>query len=242
MQFIKSKVFLLVFVLWTLLLSPAVPVLWAFRVQSRAVRTLAQFWVKGAVYLCKMIVGLEYNVKGQNNIPNAPFLLICNHQSMYETLLIPCINEDISLVAKNELERIPAFGWSLRNYPTIMLDRQAGAVAVREMISKAQQLVISGRSIAIFPEGTRQDVHSRFAAKRSVYLMYKILGIPAVPAAVNTGLFWGKDSKVICSGCATISFLPEIPPGLDHQEFFLRLEDAINSEKYSLIENLNSNN
>jgi 1-acyl-sn-glycerol-3-phosphate acyltransferase len=118
----------------------------------------------------------------------------------------------------------------------ILLDRSAGRQALRQMIEEARSAVAEGRKVLIFPQGTRQavDEPSKYIWA-GVYALYSNLNLPVLPAAHNSGLFWGKKTLVMDSGTVTVSYLPVIPTGLNRQEFQERVERLIVEEAKALL-------
>ena len=95
----------------------------------------------------------------------------------------------------------------------IMVDRGGGGSAIRQLVADGRAVLADGRSIIIFPEGTRKTVSERVAFKRGTEVLYSELGAPVLPIALNSGVFWTRDGSK-CPGPITLSFLPPILPGL----------------------------
>ena len=143
---------------------------------------------------------------------------------------------EASIVAKKELLKLPIVGWFLSRYPMILVDRSAGRQALRQMNDEARRAIGEGRKVLIFPQGTRQaiDEPTKFQPA-GIAALYTNLDIPVLPAAHNSGLFWGRKTLMIHSGKITLSYIPPIPPGLDRKEFQARLERVIVEEAERLI-------
>jgi 1-acyl-sn-glycerol-3-phosphate acyltransferase len=235
MQFIRSVAFDIYLTLWTLLLSLAIPILICARTPATGVRGFSRIWVRGVLAGLKYITRITHREIGRNNIPEGPCLFVSNHQSPWETIASAVLLPDIAIVAKTELFRIPAFGWALRASPMIMLDREGGAASLRKMVSECQAALANGRSILIFPEGTRKSVSAPVEFKRGFELLYRALGVPVVPVAVNSGLLWGPDRPFRLSGIVTISYLPPVPPGMATSEMGHAVRAAIQREVETLI-------
>jgi 1-acyl-sn-glycerol-3-phosphate acyltransferase len=239
LQYLRSKSFDILLVLWTLILSPALPILWSVNASSKHVRAVSQLWANGLMFLLRTVVNLKYVERGRENIPDGPCLVICNHQSLWETIALSTIFPDASFVAKIELLRIPVVGWFLEKYPMIMLDRTGRAAAARRMLAAGVRAISEGRKVVIFPQGTRSDVHEPVRFKRGATALYVHLGVPALPVAVNSGVFWPGDRLMKYDGTITVSYLPTIEPGLDPNEFRARAEKAISEEATKLVKELN---
>ena len=233
---LRSIVFIVLVLLWTLVLSPAVPVLWLTNAGSAKVRAVSQVWSNGIVWLFKYVIGLDYREQGRENIPDGPCIIACNHQSLWETAALCAIFPDASIVAKQELRKLPIVGWFLHRYPMILVDRSAGRQALRQMNDEARRAIGEGRKVLIFPQGTRQAVGEPTKFQPAgIAALYTNLDIPVLPVAHNSGLFWGKKTLMIHSGTITLSYLPAIPPGLDRKVFQAQLEQVIVAEADKLI-------
>jgi 1-acyl-sn-glycerol-3-phosphate acyltransferase len=235
-RYLRSIAFDAAVVIWTLLFAPTVPILRLANASSATVRSSSQLWAKGVVFLLKYVIGLDYRERGWENIPEGPCIIACNHQSLWETVVLCTIFPDASIVAKKELRKLPVVGWYLSKYPMILVDRSAGRQALRQMIEEARRATAEGRKVLIFPQGTRQAIKEppKYLWAGAAAL-YSSLNVPVLPAAHNSGLFWGKKSLVMDSGTVTLSYLPPIPPGLDRGEFQERAERLIVDETERLL-------
>jgi 1-acyl-sn-glycerol-3-phosphate acyltransferase len=173
-------------------------------------------------------------VRGAANRPDEPCLIVANHQSTWETIATLALFPDVAIVAKRELLRIPVMGWYLRRSPMIVIDRDEGGKALREMTALSRAAMAEGRSVLIFPEGTRMPVDEPLRFKRGVELLYRTLGAPALPVALDSGRCWPKASHLKMPGTITLSILPPIPAGLSAAVFARRVEAAIEAEASAL--------
>nr|WP_281287365.1 lysophospholipid acyltransferase family protein [Methylobacterium terricola] len=162
-------------------------------------------------------------------MPSQPCLIVANHQSAWETLAFLVLIPDVAIVAKRELLAIPVVGWFLRRSPMIIVDRTNGTQALRTMIDMGREAVAAGRSVLIFPEGTRGSISEPLRFKRGVELLYGRLDLPVVPVAVNSGLFWPVGSAAQ-AGTVVVSYLAALNPGLSAGEFLAGTERAIDQE------------
>jgi 1-acyl-sn-glycerol-3-phosphate acyltransferase len=128
---------------------------------------------------------------------------------------------------KQELMRIPVYGWLSYRQGHIPVDRKAGAIAIRQMLRAAQAAFASGRAIVIFPQGTRVAPGAQLPYQPGIVGLYSALKVPVVPVALNSGLFWGRRSFVKQPGTIVLEVLPEIPPGEDRTKFLQDLETRI---------------
>src|ERR1035437_536938 len=181
MQLLRSIAFDVFLGVWTVLAALPVPVLWLLGTPPPRVRAAARFWMRGVMFGLRWIVGLDYAERGRTNIPQEPCLVIANHQSPWETLVLALIFPDASLVAKQELVRIPIFGWFLKKYPMILIDRASGPRAIRKMVSQTRAALAEGRHVIVFPEGTRKRLADPVRFRRGIELLYSELGLPVLP-------------------------------------------------------------
>ena len=230
---LRSTVFFILLVLWTLLLAATIPY-YALRRDPPATRRFSRVWAGGVLALLRL-VGVSCRTIGEGNRPDGPALYVANHQSTFETIAAARLVPDVAIVLKEELYRIPVFGWFLRHSPMIAIDRAGGASAMKKMFREGREASAEGRNLLIFPEGTRRAVDERGELQRGVVLLYKALGLPVVPMVHNAGLFWPARSFAIKPGEITVSFLPPIPPGLPEREFMERLNEALFSERDRLV-------
>jgi 1-acyl-sn-glycerol-3-phosphate acyltransferase len=219
MRRIRSKLFDVALVLWTALFAPAAVALALCGTPERAVRRTARAWARGTLRLLGWCVGLTYVEEGQENIPTEPCLIIANHQSTWETFAFLALVPDVAIVAKQELLGIPVFGWFLRNAPMILIDRESGTKAVRKMVDESRTALAGGRSVLIFPEGTRRSASAKIEFKRGIEILYTRLGCRVLPVSVNSGHFWAPDRPYKRSGTIWVNYLGTIEPGLGAAEF-----------------------
>ena len=223
LDYLKAGLFNLLAALWTLLLSilvlPAGPFM-----SPGGMRRFARFWMRGLQVLLGAIVGLRYQVRGLQNLPDRPVIIASKHQSAWETVFFHLVRVDTVIGLKHELTRIPLFGWYLMIAHNIRIDRGGAAKALRSLIEGAKTAVAEGCSILIFPEGTRVAPGDPPDYKPGVAALYKELEIPVVPVALNSGLFWGRQSFLKRPGTIAVEFLEPIAPGLERKAFMALLE------------------
>lgn len=233
MTFLRSVFFDVTFYLWTTLLCLlALP---ALLVSQRAVASISEMWAIGSLSLLRLIVGLSYEVRGIDNLPEGAVIVALKHQSAWETIALWVLLNNPAIVLKQSLARIPVFGWYMKRGQAIVIDRDAGPKALRPMVAAARSAVANGRPIAIFPEGTRTPVGVRQPYQPGVAALYMQLGLPIVPVALNSGLFWRRRSFLKRSGRVFVEFLPPIEPGLDRRSVMTELERRIEDATAMLI-------
>jgi 1-acyl-sn-glycerol-3-phosphate acyltransferase len=192
----------------------------------RATLAVVLSWVDFHHRLARAVLGIRSEVGG--TIPPGPHLIAVKHQSMYETLEMVRLTNLPVIVIKKELSDIPLFGLLTRRYGIIPVERSAGAKALRALVAAGKDAVATGRPVMIFPEGTRvrpgetPQLRSGFAA------LYRALGLPVVPVAVDSGRLWGRG-LVKQSGIVHFRVGETIPPGLSREEVEARVHAAINA-------------
>lgn len=233
-QKLRSRIFDVVWALWTMLFGPAIPLLLVMGAPARVVRIFTRMWARGMLAQLAWIVGLTFRQEGRSHIPDAPCLIICNHQSIWETVAALVLFPDVAIIAKQELLGIPILSWFLRRSPMIVVDREGAGRTLRKMVDQSVSALAAGRSVLIFPEGTRKRPNELVVFKRGVALLYKALGVSVLPVVVNSGRFWGLGKNAKRSGVITISYLATIEPGLEPSEFASLCERLMQAEKVRL--------
>lgn len=232
MTALRSTLFLALLYAWTLLLGILyLPLLLASR---QTVAAASRFWVRGVFALLRLACGLTFQVRGE--IPQGAALIAAKHQSTLETFALRLVLADPAVILKQELLRIPIFGWYLGKTGVIAIDRAAGTKALRDMVKGAETAIADNRQVVIFPEGTRSAVGQAGQYHTGVAMVYTALGIPCVPLALNSGLFWGRGKLAKRPGMVTLHFLPAIPAGLDRKVFMARLQETLETASNALAE------
>ncbi len=203
-------------------------------ISRRAARWITLTWCRWLFWLLRHLVGLTVEVSGTEHVVDSPAIYAAKHQSALETFKLPLLLPQADIVLKRELLMIPIVGWFMASIGTVPVDRGAGARALRGMMARARAAVEGGRSLLIFPEGTRTAPNTRRHFHPGVAALYGNLDLPVVPIALNTGYFWGRRSFQKRPGVARIVFLPPIAPGLARREFMETLEHRIHDTSEQL--------
>ncbi|MBS0538627.1 MAG: 1-acyl-sn-glycerol-3-phosphate acyltransferase, partial [Proteobacteria bacterium] len=152
----------------------------------RAVVAWAVVWIEFILWWLKLTCRLDHRMVGMENLPNGPVIIACKHQSSWETLAFTKLFPDSAIVLKRELLFIPIVGWAMARAGNIAVARGDGAPALRGLVRQARETVAEGRSILIFPEGTRVPVGADRPYHFGVAALYRQLGVPVVPVALNS--------------------------------------------------------
>ena len=231
---LRSILFNIVFYLNLIgLMVLGMPVL-AFGWQAN--QRMARQWGKNSLWLLEKICGLRVEFVGVEHIPAGAAIIAPKHQSILETFALTVPVQDFTYIHKRELTYIPFFGWYLARAGQLSIDRKKGGSALAQVAAMARAMLPLGRRIFIFPEGTRRAAGAPPAYKYGVTHLYTETGVPCVPVAINSGLFWPRRSFLRRPGVLTIEFLPSIAPGLDRAAFAALLQETIETATNRLMD------
>ena len=229
MLFIRSFVFALlqllitpVFTLIAILSFPFHPIT-RYRIISG--------WALSVMWLLRVLCGIRMEVRGAENIPAKPAIILCKHQSAWETIALQKVFPPQVWVLKRELLWLPFFGWGLAMTSPIAIKRSDGKGAVRQLLKQGKERLEMGFFVVIFPEGTRIPYGQRGKYKIGGALLSASTGVPIVPIAHNAGKLWGRNSFLKRPGVITMSIgAPINPAGLKAEEINHRAEEWIEAE------------
>ena len=205
----------------------------------KATILVTKIWVNTVAFLEKYVLGLDFEVRGKEFIPkNGSYLVAAKHQSAYETMKLHHLFGDPTIVLKKELLSIPLFGSFLKKVGVIAIDRSSKEKAINSIIDGAKKMQDQDRAIIIFPQGTRVDVNASIKDKPykgGIVKMYKNTDMPIIPLALNSGMFWGRNSFIKKPGKVIFEFLPPIEQGLPDKKVMRALEDRIEEKSIALM-------
>ncbi|MCE2927226.1 MAG: 1-acyl-sn-glycerol-3-phosphate acyltransferase [Rickettsiales bacterium] len=234
---LRSLIFNLCFILWALLASVIFSPL--FLISPRTAQRSGKPWALGSMWLARMILGLSYEVRGQDHIQDGPLIYASKHQSAWDTIIFLILFERPAYVLKRELLRIPGWGWYLWRMKMIAIDRAAGPSSIKQMIKESREALADSRPIIIYPEGTRTRPGANADYHPGTTALYSMLKVPVIPVALNSGHYWGKDAFMKKPGKVIIEFLPAIKPGLPKDAFAATLKEIIEARSASLLAEAN---
>jgi 1-acyl-sn-glycerol-3-phosphate acyltransferase len=223
MQYLRSLLFMALFYPGTLLFVLAG--LAASFVGTTPMRAVVHAWADFHHWLCLHVLGIRTKTFGV--MPRGQCIIAVKHQSMFETIEILRLARTPVVVMKRELADMPLFGWITRRYGVIAVDRAAGAKALRAMLAEARQAAETGRPIAIFPEGTRVRPGETPPLRPGFSGLYRALGLPVVPIAVDSGRLWGRG-VLKKPGTVHFQIAEVVPTGLGREEIEARVHAGIN--------------
>ncbi|OUJ00732.1 1-acyl-sn-glycerol-3-phosphate acyltransferase [Acetobacter sp. DsW_54] len=211
MAVVRSVVFNIVaFVLTGVMGVGALPIRWFMPEHALA---YAKLWSRLVLWLFRAICGVQVRVSGLEHLPQSgPALIASQHQSAFDTLVWMLLLPRPCYVMKGELTRIPLLGPMLVLTGMMPVERAAGARALRLLLQGTDKAVADNRQIIIFPEGTRTMPGEHVALKPGVAAMSSHTGLPVIPVATNSGLFWGRNAFVKRSGVLHVCIGPSIAP------------------------------
>ncbi len=177
-------------------LCAPLPAIWCYRIITS--------WSHFFIWWAKIICGLKYQVVGKDNLPKAPFVVLCNHQSMWETIFMQVLLPPQSWVLKRELLWIPFFGWGLALIKPIAVYRDRLA-DIKFILAQGVKRIKQGRCVVFYPEGTRLAPGTNKKFSRTGAALAIEARVPVVPIAHNAGNFWPRGPRIKQPGLITVS-------------------------------------
>src|SRR5258708_25546666 len=232
--FVGSLVFNMLFyallVFWILVAIPT------YLVPPRAFMVVAKAWARSSIWLMRAICRTKVEYRGLEKIPQGPLIVASKQQSMLEFFALMQFFDAPLFIYKRELGWIPFFGWYLMKAKMIGVDRSGGMRSLMEMARRAPKEIRSGRQLIIFPEGTRTPVDAPPVYMTGVGQIYVSSGVPCMPVALNSGLFWPRRTFMRYPGTLVVEFLEPLPPDLSRREFIMRIRASIEDATNRLVE------
>jgi 1-acyl-sn-glycerol-3-phosphate acyltransferase len=201
----------------------------------RTIWTVIRTWSMINHRLLLALCGIDFEIRGIERIPSGPLLVAAKHQSAWETFTLPTLFNDPTFILKRELMWLPIFGWYLAKSRMVPIRRGARKAALAGMAERAKVEISASRQIIIFPEGTRRLPGAEPGYKYGVAHLYAELGVPCLPIALNSGLYWPRRTWRLRPGTIRVEILEPIPPGLDPQAFLARLQNEIETATARLL-------
>ena len=227
---VYNVLFYMLLVFWILVAIPT------FLMPPRAFMAVAKAWARSSVGLMRLVCNTRVDYRGLDKIPNGPLIVASKHQSMWETFALMQFFDAPLFIYKRELAFIPFFGWYLMKSKMIGVDRSGGMRSLMDMARRAPEAIRSGRQLIIFPEGTRRPVDAPPHYMTGVGQIYANSGVPCIPVALNSGLFWPRRTFMRYPGTLVVEFLDPLPPGLSRKDFVARIAESIEGATNRLVE------
>ena len=192
---------------------------------------LVDAWRRLFMLLIAGILGIRYQVIGRENIPAKASVILCKHQSAWETVALQEIFPHMVFVMKRELLLLPFFGWAFMSMKMISIDRKAGKDALSQVVEQGRDRLAAGYWVTIFPEGTRVPPGLKKRYKGGGAHLASQAGVAVVPVAHNAGECWPRNAFIKKPGTVTVSIGPAIDTyGLTDSEVIARTEAWIEAE------------
>lgn len=225
--------FPLTFIIWIVLLpfdKKRVVTHWILIYQSLVLSWLMPIW--------------KTDIQGRKKFKKgSTYVVISNHQSMLDIILINCLMYNYKWISKVENTKVPFLGWYIRMADYITVDR-GNDVSKELMLDKSLNYLRDGMSIMIFPEGTRSLTKEPGFFKRGAFQLAIQARVPILPVLIDgTGDILPKHGLVFGSHLVKIRVLdPLIPETFDNEtpeSLALKVESLIKSELTKLRSSVN---
>lgn len=213
MTFIRSLLFNLFFFVSTFVLCLVAAGIQ--RIAPARLLRFAQVWARLEIAAARAICGIRLQVEGRQNLPPGPVLIAARHESAFDILAWLSLTPAPCFVVKQELTKIPLFGGFIPAIGMIVVDRQAGAAALRHMLRQADHAIAQGRQIVIFPEGTRCEPGDFPPLQPGIAALAGRSGLPVVPVSTNAGSHWSRHGFAKRSGTIRIVIHPPLDQNRD---------------------------
>ena len=195
---------------------------------SSAVKYAVRPWARSILYTA----GVKLDVKGLENIPEEPSIIMYNHQSVFDIFAyMAALPIDWKAVMKKEVGNMPFIGWVARIAGHYFVARDGSERDTKE-VKKIVSKIRSGPSVLIAPEGTRGKEGKLLPFQKGGFFIAMLAGVPVVPMVITGGLsIMSKGSKVLKPGTMKIRILPPIdvghlPVGREGREELMRIVRA----------------
>ncbi|MDX7952240.1 lysophospholipid acyltransferase family protein [Lichenihabitans sp. Uapishka_5] len=225
MLVLRSVVFNVLF--YALLVGMLVIGIPLIRAPEKVVKAYAALWGRLSLGLLRAICGTRLDYRGVERIPPGGLIVAAKHQSFLDIMVLLPLAPSFTYVMKHELSLIPLFGPLMLRGGMIAIDRSRGRHIMGDLNVRVKQVVEAGQQLIIFPEGTRRPPGAEPLYKSGVSHLYTATGATCLPVALNTGVFWPRQSFLRYPGTLVIDVLDPIEPGLSKSAFQTRLQDEI---------------
>jgi len=223
MILLRSFVFNVGFFVGTLFLM--IVFLPALIVGRRALPWCGRVWARMLRWWLAVGIGVRIEIRGE--VPSGPCLIAAKHQSAWETIEFFRLLPDACFVLKRELVWIPLLGWYISRNRQIVINRSAGASALKRMLAEVELALAAGRQIVVFPQGTRVAPDVKKPYQSGIGFLSNHLDVRVIPVALNSGVVWGRNKFVKCPGTIVLEFLKPMPEGLGSRVFIEELSTRI---------------
>lgn len=208
MLFLRSLLFYIGQVISILIFSPLGVIIFPLKFETRYY--LITRWTVFNLWWLKICCNIRYKVEGKENIPDNACIVMCNHQSAFETLALQLIFVPQVWILKRELLKIPIYGWGLASMQPIAIDRGSAIKSFRQIVEQGRERLKQNLWVIIFPEGTRVAPGEKGKYLPGGGLLAEKSGANIIPVAHNAGYLWPRNSIIKKPGLITIVIGPAI--------------------------------
>lgn len=161
-------------------------------------------WAHIFVFLARYICGIKYVIYGKEHLPKTTTIIASNHQSAWETIAFSVLLPRHVWVMKQELLRIPFFGWTLSTLWPIAINRKQYRSSLQRMLTEGKKRLQAQFWLLLFPQGTRVAPNQSKPYKTGVAYLAQHLHAAVIPVSHNAGLVMPKHSFFLYPGTVTI--------------------------------------
>jgi 1-acyl-sn-glycerol-3-phosphate acyltransferase len=204
---LRSLLFMAAAIVLTLVICSLI--LLCFWLPQHTLRRMGHLWTTPVTWMIRYVLGISYELRGAENIVG-PAVVLCKHQSAWETIVLQEIFPDVLFVWKKELKQLPFFGWALALMPMISINRGAGKDALNQLLTQGRLRLSQNYSVVVFPEGTRVEPGKKRRYKLGGAYLAVDAGVPVIPVALNSGEVWGRNALLKRPGRVVVSIGPRI--------------------------------
>lgn len=195
----------------------------------------ATYWGDLTIWLARLIVGVRWQVKGRENISDKAVVYAVNHQSTWETTLMPTLQRQQIWVLKKELMHIPFFGWALALLRPIAIDRSQRKKAMEQVIAQGKNRIEAGYSVVMFPEGHRYEAEAPLTFRPGAARLALSLNVPIIPVAHNAGQFWPRRGIMSAGVVQVVIGEPISPVGHSVESLNKAVEEWVRQQRDRLV-------
>jgi len=235
MIFLRSSLYFLCLIIITVVIATAIITIGLFLPHKQRSK-LGNAWGMGNLWLLSKICGLNYEIKGLENIPKTGCIILSKHQSAWETMALRgLLPPNQAWVLKRELLWVPFFGWALLALQAIGIDRKSGRAAMNQVVTEGQKHLNKGNNVIIFPEGTRVAPGERRRYGAGGAILAHHTKFPIIPIALNSGVFWRRRDLKKYPGTVQVVIGPPIQvEGLKSSAINQKVEEWIETTMETL--------
>ena len=207
----------------------------ALLMPRRASVAIIKLWARWTMSMVRLLCGIRIEFRGLEHKPVGPALIAGKHLSMLDTIAPFLILDDPCYVLKEELIKLPFFGWFAARSGMVAVRREDAAKALKKMVADCRDRLTEARQIIIFPEGTRSELGDDPDYKPGVAALYRDLEVPCHLLATNSGVYWPAHGIDRRPGVVVYEFLPPLPAGLKRPELMRQMREQIESASNTLV-------